>query len=486
MDDASSRPDNGGTESAAPISKPNSLGARNVAHVAHGYGNLDALERTPPLVVTRGKGVSIIDEEGRDYIEGVAGMWCANFGFSESELVDAAIEQFRALPYYHSLIDKTTEPMGRLAERLKGSTHVPMARVFFANSGSEANDTLVKLAWYYHNAIGKPEKKKIISRFMGFHGVTCGAASVTGIPQMHTDFDLPVNDRFLKTDCPHFYRYGEPGESEEDYASRLAANLEELIVKEGPETVAAFFAEPVMGGGGCIVPPRTYFEKVQAVLDKYEILFFADEVITGSGRTGRWLGSETFNIRPDGLSLAKGLASAYQPISAVMINQKLYDAMLAESRKLGFFAHAFTTTGHPVAVAVALRCQELMEERDVLGNVRRVGALLQERIRGFADHPLVGTTRGVGMMGAIELVADKETRRSFDPVLRRQDLCRGPRPRARPHHQERARRRQPRLRPAAGDDRGRGRGDDAPLHPAALDDTTRWIEENGFKSKQAA
>ena len=170
-----------------------------------------------------------------------------------------------------------------------------------------------------------------------------------------------------------------------------------------------------MGGGGCIVPPRTYFEKVQAVLDKYEILFFADEVITGSGRTGSWLGSETFNIRPDGLSLAKGLASAYQPISAVMINQKLYDAMLAQSRKLGFFAHAFTTTGHPVAVAVALRCQELMEERDVLGNVRRVGALLQERIRGFADHPLVGTTRGVGMMAAVELVADKETRRSFDP-----------------------------------------------------------------------
>ena len=391
-------------------------------------------------------------------------MWCANFGFSESALVDAAIEQFRVLPYYHSLIDKTTEPMGRLAERLKASTHVPMARVFFANSGSEANDTLVKLTWYYHNAIGKPEKKKIISRFMGFHGVTCGAASVTGIPQMHTDFDLPVNDLFFKTDCPHFYRYGEPGESEEDYATRLAANLEELIVTEGPETVAAFFAEPVMGGGGCIVPPRTYFEKVQAVLDKYEVLFFADEVITGSGRTGNWLGSETFNIRPDGLSLAKGLASAYQPISAVMINQKLYDAMLAQSRKLGFFAHAFTTTGHPVAVAVALRCQELMEERDVLGNVRRVGGLLQEAHQGLCrspaggDHPRRrhdGRHRAGGGQGNPALLR---------PVVRREGLCGGPRPRARPHHQERARRRQPRLRPAAGDDRGRDGGDDAPLH----------------------
>ena len=485
MDDASSRPESDATESAAPAGKPNSLGARNVAHIVHGYGNLDALERTPPMVVTGGKGVFIVDEEGREYIEGVAGMWCANFGFSESALVDAAIEQFRALPYYHSLIDKTTEPMGRLAERLKASTHVPMAKVFFANSGSEANDTLVKLAWYYHNAIGKPEKKKIISRFMGFHGVTCGAASVTGIPQMHADFDLPINDKFLKTDCPHFYRYGEPGESEEDFATRLAGNLEELIVKEGPETVAAFFAEPVIGGGGCLVPPRTYFEKVQAVLDRYDILFFADEVITGSGRTGNWLGSETFNIRPDGLSLAKGLASAYQPISAVMINQKICDALVAQSRKLGFFAHAFTTTGHPVAVAVALRCQELMEERDVLGNVRRVGARLQERIGSFADHPLVGTTRGVGMMGAVELVADKETRRSFEPSLG-----------VKTYMVDRAREHGLIIRSALS-------GDSLAFAPPlvmtkaevdemmrrfalALDDTTRWVEENGLRTKQAA
>ena len=485
MDDTSSSTRTDGADGALSSGGPNSVGARNVAHVVHGYGNLDALERTPPLVVTGGEGVSIIDEDGRRYIEGVAGMWCANFGFSEPALAEAAIEQFRTLPYYHSLIDKTTEPMGRLAERLKASAHVPMAKVFFANSGSEANDTLVKLAWYYHNAIGKPEKKKIVSRFMGFHGVTCGAASVTGIPQMHQDFDLPVNGRFLKTDCPHFYRYGEPGESEEDFASRLAANLEALILEEGPDTVAAFFAEPVIGGGGCLVPPRTYFEKVQAVLDKYDVLFFADEVITGSGRTGNWLGSETFGIRPDGLSLAKGLASAYQPISAVMINHKLYDALVAESRKLGFFAHAHTTTGHPVAVAVALRCQELMEERDVLGNVRRVGRVLQERIRGFADHPLVGATRGVGMMGAIELVADKETRRSFDPALG-----------VKTYMVDRARAHGLIIRSALS-------GDSLAFAPplimseaevdemmrrfaAALDDTTKWIEDNGLRTKKAA
>ena len=484
MDDASSSPDTIGSGSTAPSSHPNSLGARNVAHIVHGYGNLDALEKTPPMVVTRGKGVSIIDEDGKEYIEGVAGMWCANFGFSEQELVEAAIKQFRELPYYHSLIDKTTEPMGRLAERLKASVHVPMAKVFFANSGSEANDTLVKLAWYYHNAIGKPEKKKIISRFMGFHGVTCGAASVTGIPQMHMDFDLPINDRFLKTDCPHFYRYGEPGETEEAFATRLANNLETLILDEGPETVAAFFAEPVIGGGGCLVPPKGYFEKVQAVLDKYDILFFADEVITGSGRTGKWLGSETFNFRPDALSLAKGLASAYQPISAVMINQKIYDALVAESRKLGFFAHAFTTTGHPVAVAVALRCQELMEERDVLGHVRRVSPVLQEGLKSFADHPMVGTTRGVGMMGAVELVADKETRRSFEPSLGVKTFM-----------VDRAREHGLIIRSALS-------GDSLAFSPplimsenevqemmrrfsAALDETTKWIEDNDLRSKKA-
>ena len=250
--------------------------------------------------------------------------------------------------------------------------------------------------------------------------------------------------------------------------------------------MAAFFAEPVIGGGGCLVPPRTYFEKVQAVLDRYEVLFFADEVITGSGRTGNWLGSETFNIRPDGLSLAKGLASAYQPISAVMINRKLYDAMVAESRKTGFSSpHAFTTTGHPVAVAVALRCQELMEERDVLGNVRRVGALLQERIRGFADHPLVGATRGVGMMGAVELVADKETRRSFDPTLG-----------VKTYMVDRAREHGLIIRSALA-------GDSLAFAPPlvmtadeveemmrrfalALADTTRWVEENGLQAKQAA
>ena len=443
----------------------------------HGFGDLDALEKTPPLVVTHGKGVRIFDDDGKEYIEAASGVWSANLGFNDEALIEAAIEQLRALPYYHALMDKTTPQIGALAEHLKRIAPVPMAKVFFANSGSEANDTLVKLAWYYNNARGKPRKKKIISRHLGFHGVTCAAASVTGIDLFHTEFDLPINDRFLRTDCPHFYRFGEPGETEEEFATRCAGNLEQLILDEGPDTVAAFFAEPAMGSGGCIVPPRSYFEKIQAVLDKYDVLLFADEVITGFGRTGKMFGCETFGIRPDAMSLAKGLSSSYQPISAIMLSQKLYDALLDQSRELGAFAHGFTTTGHPVAIAVALRCQQLIEERDILGHVNRVSPAFQNGLKSFADHRLVGNVRGVGMMGALELVADRETRRSFDP-----------RHHVKTHVVDRAREHGVIIRYAVA-------GDTLSFAPPliiteseieemltrfsrALDDTTKWIDEN--------
>ena len=460
----------------APLN-PNSVGARHTAHVLHGFGDLDALEKTPPLVVTHGKGVRIFDDDGKEYIEAASGVWSANLGFNDEALIEAAIEQLRALPYYHALMDKTTPQIGALAEHLKRIAPVPMAKVFFANSGSEANDTLVKLAWYYNNARGKPRKKKIISRHLGFHGVTCAAASVTGIDLFHTEFDLPINDRFLRTDCPHFYRFGEPGETEEEFATRCAGNLEQLILDEGPDTVAAFFAEPAMGSGGCIVPPRSYFEKIQAVLDKYDVLLFADEVITGFGRTGKMFGCETFGIRPDAMSLAKGLSSSYQPISAIMLSQKLYDALLDQSRELGAFAHGFTTTGHPVAIAVALRCQQLIEERDILGHVNRVSPAFQNGLKSFADHRLVGNVRGVGMMGALELVADRETRRSFDP-----------RHHVKTHVVDRAREHGVIIRYAVA-------GDTLSFAPPliiteseieemltrfsrALDDTTKWIDEN--------
>ncbi|HJN60276.1 MAG TPA: aminotransferase [Alphaproteobacteria bacterium] len=463
-------------------STANSAGARAVENILHGYSNLVALEKTPPVVVTGGRGVRIIDEDGREYIEGAAGMWCASFGFNEPELVDAAIKQFKKLPYYHSLIDKTTEPMTELAERLKALAPVPMSKVFFANSGSEANDTAIKMVYYYNNARGRPEKKKIIARQFGFHGATLAAASVTGIPSMHAGFDLPLPN-FKHTEFPHYYRFGRDGESEEQFATRMAESLEAMILEEGPDTVAAFFAEPVMGGGGCVPPPKTYFEKMQAVLKKYDVFIVADEVITGFGRTANMFGSDTFNIKPDIMTMAKGLSGAYQPISAIMVTDDIYSVLRDESNKIGFFGHAFTTTGHPVAVAVANRAQQLMQERDILGHVRRVSPALQNGLRAFLDHPLVGNVRGVGLMAALELVADKEAKRSFDPAFKIKDFLR-----------QSAQQHGLIIRSALS-------GDSVAFSPpliitedeigemmqrfaAALDDTTRWIEESGFRDKK--
>jgi len=460
----------------------NSAGARAVENILHGYSNLAKLEEVPPMVVSGGRGVYIIDEDGKEYIEGAAGMWCAAFGFNEPELIDAAIEQFKKLPYYHSLVDKTTEPMGELAERLNAIVPMSQSKVFFANSGSEANDTAVKMIYYYNNARGRPEKKKIISRQYGFHGASLAASSLTGIPAMHAGFDVPLPN-FLHTDFPHYYRMAEDGESEEEYSTRLAANLETMIIEEGPDSVAAFVAEPVMGGGGCVVPPRTYFEKIQAVLNKYDVLMMADEVITGFGRTGNMFGCDTFNIKPDIMTLAKGLSGSYLPVSAVMVTEDIYSVVRDHSGKIGFFGHAFTTTGHPVALAVANRAQQLMEERDIVGHVKRVAPALQDGLRAFADHPLVGNVRGVGLMGALELVADKKTKRSFDPSFKVKDFLRA---RAQEHGLI--------VRAILS-------GDTIAYSPPliiteaeinemmvrlgrALEETTKWVEENGLKDKK--
>ncbi|WP_119458897.1 aspartate aminotransferase family protein [Rhodospirillaceae bacterium SYSU D60014] len=392
----------------------NSASARDIAYHLHPYTNAVKLEAEGPLVLTEGKGVYVYDENGKPYIEGMAGLWCTSLGFGEERLVEAATRQLRKLPYYHTFTFKSHDTAIDLAEKLIGLAPVPMSKVFFTNSGSEANDTVVKLVWYYNNAIGRPEKKKIIARLKGYHGVTVAAASLTGLPYNHIDFDLPIAN-ILHTDCPHHYRFGLPGESEEDFASRMAANLEKLILDEGPDTVAAFIAEPVQGAGGVIIPPRTYFEKIQAVLKKYDILFIADEVITGFGRTGSMFGIETYGLKPDIISVAKQLSSAYLPIAAVMINEKVYQAIRDNSGKLGTFGHGFTYSGHPASVAVALETLKIYEERDIVAQVRRLAPVFQEGLQRFADHPLVGEVRGVGLVGAIELVKDKATKESFDP-----------------------------------------------------------------------
>jgi 4-aminobutyrate---pyruvate transaminase len=380
----------------------------------HPSTNLRTVQKEGPLVITRGEGVYVYDDEGRRYLEGMAGLWCASLGFSERRLADAAYRQMCELPFYHSFGGKVPAIATELAERLIGIAPAGMGKVLFANSGSEANDTAIKLAWYVNNALGRPQKKKIISRQRAYHGVTIAAGSLTGLAFAHDDFDLPIA-RILHTDCPHYYRGAKPGESEEAFATRLAANLEGLILREGPDTVAAFFAEPVMGAGGVIVPPATYFDRIQPILKKYEILFVVDEVICGFGRTGNMFGAQTFDLRPDIMTLAKALSAGYQPISASLVTNQLYETLLAQSDKLGIFGHGYTYSGHPVPVAVALEAIRIYEERDIVAQVRRVGPRMQAAIRSYADHPLIGEARGIGLIGAVEVVRDKATKQSFDP-----------------------------------------------------------------------
>ncbi|MCW5699443.1 MAG: aspartate aminotransferase family protein [Rhodospirillales bacterium] len=402
------------TQQSTP--SPNSPAARDIAYSAHPYTHLRRHLETGPLVIVRGDGVRVYDETGKGYIEGLAGLWCTSLGWSEERLVTAATEAMRNLPFYHGFGSKAAAPTIDLAEKLISMAPVPMSKAFFANSGSEANDTAIKLIWYYNNALNRPEKKRIISRRRAYHGVTVASASLTGLPANHRDFDLPL-PMMLHTECPHHYREALPGESEEAFAERLAETLEDFILAEDPDTIAAMFAEPVMGAGGVIVPPATYFERIQPILQRYDILLVADEVICGFGRTGHLWGCQTFDIRPDIIVCAKALSSGYIPISAVMISEPIWQAMLQESDKIGVFGHGFTYSGHPVAAAVALETLKIYEERDIVGRVRSVSPVLQNGLRRFADHPLVGEVRGVGLVGAVELVRDKETRESFDPAL---------------------------------------------------------------------
>jgi 4-aminobutyrate--pyruvate transaminase len=395
--------------------RPNSIQARDIANVVHPYTNASRHEQIGPMVISRGEGIYVIDDDGNRYIEALSGLFCASLGFSEERLVEAATRQMRKLPFYHTFGHKTNEPSVELAERLIAMAPASMKKVFFANSGSEANDSAMKLVWYYHNAIGKPQKKKIISRIKAYHGVTVATASLTGLPNNHRDFDLPI-DRVLHTDCPGFYRFGLPGESEEEFATRCARSLEDLIEREGANTIGAFFAEPLMASGGCIVPPPTYYEKIQAILKRHDILLIADEVICGFGRTGAMFGCQTFGMRPDMITIAKQLSAAYQPISALMINEKIYRAMVLESEKIGTFAHGFTYGGHPVAAAVALETLKIYEDRNILGHVRQIIPAFQAGLRELGKHPLVGEARGVGLIGVLELVEDKGTRKNFEPA----------------------------------------------------------------------
>jgi 4-aminobutyrate--pyruvate transaminase len=397
------------------MQRANSTASRDKANVLHPYTDLRQHAKDgPALVVSEGRGIRVYDETGKEYIEAMAGLWCTALGYGEERLVEAATRQMRKLPFAHLFANKTHDPAAELAERLIAMMPVPMSKVFFNNSGSEANDTAVKLVWYYNNALGRHRKKKIIARQRGYHGVTVASASLTGLPGNHRDFDLPIAN-IRHADCPYPYRGMQPGETEEQYATRLAEDLDRQIQREDPDTVAAFIAEPLMGAGGVILPPRTYFEKVQAVLERHDVLLIADEVICGFGRTGAMFGSETFGLKPDIMTVAKALSSAYLPISATIVSEPIYEALVAQSDKHGYFGHGFTYGGHPVSCAVALETLRIYEERDILAQVRSVAPHFQEAVRRFAGHPLVGEVRGVGLIAGIELVRDKTFKTPFDP-----------------------------------------------------------------------
>ena len=396
---------------------PNSIEARDVASLVHMQTNLRRHQTEGPLVIARGEGCRVFDDSGRNYLESVAGLWCASLGFNSERLAKVAYEQMRTLGYYHLYRHRSTEPVIELAERLLAIAPVPMARVVFQCSGSEANDTAIKLAWYYWHAVGQPQRTKIIARKLAYHGNTCAAVSLSGKPDMHAGFNLPFAP-FKHTEFPHYYRGHEDGESEREFSARMARSLEAMIEAEGPDTIAAFFAEPVMGAGGAILPPDGYFEAVQAVLRKYDVLFVADEVICGFARTGEMWGSQTYNIEPDMLTSAKALSAAMQPISAVLVNERIHDAMLSQSDRFGNFAHGYTYAGHPVAAAVALEVQKIYAEIDIVGRAKRLGPLLQSTLGALQEHPLVGDVRGTGLILGMELMRDGRKRIPFDPALK--------------------------------------------------------------------
>jgi L-2,4-diaminobutyrate transaminase len=398
--------------------------SRNVAleqidrdHFFHPYTALRTHADAGPVIVESGRGIYIRDRNGNEFIDGLAGLWCVNVGYGREEIAAAIYKQAQTLPYYHSFASMGNEPAILLAERIAKHTPDGLDRVFFGCSGSDANDTAIKLVWYYNNLRGKPDKKKIVARDRAYHGVTIAAGSLTGLDTVHKSFDLPIA-RVLRTSAPYPYRDMRADESEQAFARRLAADLDRLIEAEGPGTVAAFIAEPVMGAGGVIVPPATYFPEIQKVLTKHDVLMIADEVICGFGRLGTWFGAERLDIKPDMMTFAKGVTSGYQPLSGCILANRVWEEMLANMGPGQVFGHGFTYSAHPIAAAAGLANLDIMEREDLIGNADRVGAYFQKKLAfEIASHPLVGEVRGSGLIAGVELSADKKSKRPFAPTV---------------------------------------------------------------------
>ena len=393
----------------------NSLANIDISRSLHPYADARAHEKKGPVVIERGDGIYVYDDHGKEYIEGLAGLWSVAVGFNEPRLKAAATAQFERLPYYHSFGHKAHEPSIRLADKLIELSPDTMSRVFFTSSGSEANDTVVKLVWFFNNAVGRPEKKKFLARHNGYHGITVASGSLTGLPRNHVDFDLPAIPVRHMT-CPHYYRFAHEGESEPEFTARLIDEAETIILEEGPETIAALIGEPLMASGGVLPPPVGYWQGIEKLCRKYDILLVADEVICGFGRLGTMWGFEYYGFTPDIIVSSKQITSSYQPLAAVLFSKAIYEPIADNTAKLGTFGHGFTASGHPVATAVALENLAIIEERELVNNAATVGEVFQGKLRELEDHPIVGEVRGVGLIAGVELVADKSNKTPFDPI----------------------------------------------------------------------
>lgn len=395
--------------------RSNSLQETDIAYQLHPYTNARVHEEQGPMIITKGDGCYVYDSEGKKYLEGLAGLWSVAVGFSQPRLVEAAAKQMAELPYIQNFAHKAHAPGILLAEKLVEMTPEHLTKVFYTNSGSEANDTVVKFVWFMNNMLGRPKKKKFLARNKGYHGITIASGSLTGLPGNQRGFDLPAIPVVHLT-CPHYYRWANEGESEAEFTARLLKEAEDTILAEDPDTIAAFIGEPVMGAGGVMTPPEGYWPGIEALCRKYDILLVSDEVINGFGRTGQPFGCQTYGFTPDILVTSKQLTSSYMPLAAILMSDAVYQVIADYTAELGTLGHGFTAGGNPVACAVGIENLNIIQEDDLMGNAARLADKLQSGLRAFSDHPLVGEVRGVGLIAGVELVRDKETKASFEPA----------------------------------------------------------------------
>lgn len=372
--------------------------------------------QTGPRRMASAKGTRVTDDRGHELIDGTAGLWCVNIGHGREEIAQTLAEASRNLDYFHTFGGFSNAAQEKLGDRLVAMAPGDLNHVFFGSSGSDANDTIVKIVWHYNNLRGRPNKKQIVSRWGSYHGTSISTASLTGLKGFHDQFDLPIA-RILHTECPHAYRFAKDGEDEQAFSARLVETFKQLIHDQGADSIAAFIGEPVLGAGGVVPPPAGYWAGIEQVCRENEILLIADEVVCGYGRTGSDFGSQTYDIKPDLMATAKGLTSGIFPMSAAFLTDEIWEVLREGSQKLGGFSHGYTYSGHPIGAAVANTVLDIYAREGLAENARKVGAHLMSRLQAeLGDHPHVGEIRGVGLLGAVQLVEDKPSRKLFDPA----------------------------------------------------------------------